>query len=88
VTRKDGVSFPPDSPLVVAVLGQPPSKRHVDADNLLASLKPAIDGIAMAVRVDDRRWSFASIKIGEPVKGGQVVIILAPIDPEAMAMAT
>jgi hypothetical protein len=32
-------------------------------------------------------WLFDGVTKGEPVKGGQVVIIIAPIDPEAMARA-
>ena len=80
-------AFPRDSQLVVKVVGNAPSKRSYDGDNLQAACKAYFDGIATAIRIDDKHWRFDGVTKGEPVKGGQVVIILAPIDPEAMARA-
>lgn len=34
----------------------PPDRRHRDTDNMVASLKAAIDGIADALEVNDRRF--------------------------------
>jgi crossover junction endodeoxyribonuclease RusA len=39
-------------------------KRHRDLDNLLAASKPAIDGIAMALNVDDSIFEPITIKRG------------------------
>jgi crossover junction endodeoxyribonuclease RusA len=50
-----------------------PDKRRRDLDNLLASMKPHLDGLALAVGVDDAGWSFTVIK-GSPVTGGCVVL--------------
>jgi crossover junction endodeoxyribonuclease RusA len=75
------------SELVVKVVGNAPSKRSYDGDNLQAACKAYFDGIAAAIGIDDKHWRFDGVTKGDPVKGGQVVIIIAPIDPEAMARA-
>jgi len=36
----------------------PPDNRTRDTDNIIASLKSAFDGVAMAIGVDDSKWSF------------------------------
>lgn len=49
----------------------PPSRRRYDLDNLLASMKSGLDGIADVVEVDDSNWSLTlrkSKKIGGMVK--------------------
>ena len=60
----------------VSITFNPPDKRPRDLDNMLASMKSALDGIAHAIGVDDSKWSI-SIRKGEPVKGGQVVVCIA-----------
>jgi crossover junction endodeoxyribonuclease RusA len=42
-------------------------------DNMLASMKSGLDGLADATGIDDRHWRL-SIGVGEPVKGGQVLV--------------
>jgi crossover junction endodeoxyribonuclease RusA len=42
-------------------------------DNLLASMKAGLDGLADALGVDDSRWRLL-IEMGEPVKGGCVCV--------------
>lgn len=51
----------------------PPDNRRRDCDNLLAAIKPHLDGIAAAAGVDDAGWMFTVMK-GEPVKNGAVVL--------------
>lgn len=51
----------------------PPDRRPRDWDNLLASMKSGLDGLADATGVDDSRWSL-SFELGEPVPGGQVLV--------------
>lgn len=51
----------------------PPDKRRRDRDNMIASLKSACDGIADALGVDDSKW-IPTYHVGEPVKGGRVVV--------------
>lgn len=53
----------------------PPSRRHYDRDNLIASMKAAADGIAQAIGLDDRHF-VPTYDMGEPVKGGAVVVVI------------
>lgn len=39
-------------------------KRHRDLDNLLAAIKPSLDGVARALGVDDRLFEPITIKRG------------------------
>ena len=52
----------------------PPDGRRRDLDNCLASIKGAIDGIAMACKMDDRDFQPLTIEFGEKCKGGKVVV--------------
>lgn len=46
----------PDGPLHVWIDGYAADRRRRDADGLLSSLKPALDGIADSLGVDDSRF--------------------------------
>ena len=59
------------APLDVSITFCPPDNRGRDLDNMLASIKAGLDGIADAIKVDDRHWRL-TIKRGEVVKGGAV----------------
>jgi crossover junction endodeoxyribonuclease RusA len=52
-----------------------PDRRGRDADNIMASLKGAIDGIADALQVNDRRFA-TSYSFGVPGKPGRVEVTL------------
>ena len=64
----------PDGPLHVWIEGYPADKRRRDADGLLSSLKPALDGIADCLGVDDRRVVPQPRVMDEVRKGGEVVV--------------
>lgn len=64
--------------LSVAITFYPPDKRPRDTDNMLASIKSGLDGIADASGVDDSRWSY-TIERGDPVKGGAVLVVVSPL---------
>ncbi len=51
----------------------PPDRRGRDMDNMLASMKSGLDGLADATGIDDRHWRL-SFEVGKPVKGGQVLV--------------
>jgi len=53
----------------------PPSTRAHDKDNLLAACKGYLDGIAQAWNVNDSAFD-PRVQIGEPVKGGKIVVTL------------
>ena len=51
----------------------PPDARRRDIDNMLASMKSGLDGLADAMGVDDSKWSLG-IEVSDPVKGGVVLV--------------
>ena len=55
----------------VCITFHPPDRRRRDWDNLLASIKHGLDGLAQALGVDDRIFR-PRLEVGEPVKGGAV----------------
>jgi crossover junction endodeoxyribonuclease RusA len=59
------------------VIAHPPTRHERDDDNLIASLKPYRDGIAKAMRCDDKLFDQQPIEWGEPVKNGRVVVRIA-----------
>lgn len=61
----------------IAITFNPPDKRRRDLDGMLSQIKAGLDGIADATGVDDSKWQI-SIRKGEPVKGGQVVVEVQP----------
>lgn len=67
--------------LTVEITFYPPDKRRRDTDNMLASLKSGLDGIADATGVDDSNWNYG-IARDEPVKGGAVVVCVTPVQKE------
>jgi hypothetical protein len=52
----------------------PPDKRHRDLDNMLASVKYGLDGIAEAWGINDRVFNRILIELGKPIKNGMVCI--------------
>lgn len=52
----------------------PPSKRHYDLDNCLASIKSGLDGLADALQVDDKRFTL-TVRLHEQVLGAIKVTI-------------
>lgn len=57
--------------LLVKLIFCPPDRRHRDLDNMLASAKSLMDGIADVTGVDDSRWAI-SLYRDDPVKGGAI----------------
>ena len=61
----------------VLITFHPPDNRRRDLDNMLASIKSGLDGIASAIGVDDSKWAI-KISRGDTVKGGAVVVEVSP----------
>jgi len=51
----------------------PPDKRRRDLDNMLASIKAGVDGIADAHEVNDHRFAFW-LSREDPVPNGKIVV--------------
>jgi crossover junction endodeoxyribonuclease RusA len=71
-----------DVPILISLRFHPPTKNAPDADNAVASMKAALDGIALALKVDDSAFRLAAPIIAGPVKGGKVIITVGEGDPE------
>ena len=52
----------------------PPDRRARDWDNLVASMKSGLDGLADAMGVDDRKWRLSFDVSDDPVKSGRVLV--------------
>lgn len=55
----------------------PPDRRARDWDNLLASMKSGLDGLADAMGVDDSKWRLSFEVLQETVPGGMVRVEVA-----------
>lgn len=54
----------------------PPVRWRRDLDNCLASIKPFLDGVCLALRIDDSQIQEISLSWGPVVKGGAVKLSL------------
>lgn len=63
-----------DRELDLVVTFHPPDRRRHDRDNLIGRFKPGQDALALAALLDDSKFTVTYRPIGEPVKGGQVVV--------------
>ena len=70
----------PEGPLHVWIDGYPKDRRARDADGLLSAMKPALDGIADALGVNDRRFVPHPRIWDEIRKGGEVRIHITTED--------
>lgn len=46
-----------------------PNKRHMDADNMLASMKSGIDGMCDALKINDKQFKRIVINVAEEIGG-------------------
>lgn len=57
----------------ISIIFHPPHSNY-DLDNCLAALKAALDGVAMALKMNDKMFRPISIDFGDVVPGGEVVM--------------
>ena len=62
-----------EHPIPMRVTFVPPDRRRRDWDNMLASIKAGIDGIADALGIDDSRFRLA-MEVVEPASSGVGVV--------------
>ena len=63
--------------LYATVVFCPPNRTPRDLDGALSACKALFDGIADATGIDDSLWTFGRPVMGEPVKGGCVIVEIA-----------
>lgn len=77
LTKASDLRAPAEGGIALRFDFHPPDKRKRDLDNMLASCKAAIDGIADALEVNDQRFGFW-LSREEPVKGGKIIVSIMP----------
>lgn len=68
-------AFAGTAPIDMTVTFYPPDRRHRDDDGMIGAFKHMRDGIADALRVNDRRFR-PTYAFGEPEKPGRVEVTL------------
>ena len=63
----------PEGEVLLDITFCPPDRRRRDDDNCLAAFKSGRDGVADALGIDDNRF-VTTLRMGEPVKGGMVLV--------------
>lgn len=81
-----------DHRIPIRITFYPPDKRHRDADNMVASIKAALDGVADALKVNDRRF-WPEFHFCGPEKPGRVEVVFphiaaAGLSPDGADSAT
>lgn len=60
----------------VSIVFCPPDKRRRDLDGCLSAMKPALDGIASALGIDDSRFRPVLLNVGPVGKPGAAIVAL------------
>jgi crossover junction endodeoxyribonuclease RusA len=75
LTLEAKLAAPPgEGKIPIEINFYPPDKRHRDADNMVASIKAGLDGVADALKVNDKRF-LPTFKFEEQVLGMVVITI-------------
>lgn len=69
---------PPAGDLALRLTFVQPDKRRRDRDNLLASAKAGLDGLAAALKVDDSRFEPLTISRTFGAKPGALIVEIVP----------
>ena len=77
LAKEAGVSLPGEGWISVFITFCPPDRRKRDIDNMFASIKDGLDGIARAAGADDSRFGTFMLTRGTPIKGGKVIVEVA-----------
>src|SRR3990167_7128305 len=71
--------FPRGAESPVYIVFQPPDNRRYDSDNVLASCKAYLDGIAEALGIDDLAFNPITLFRAAPVKDGLIAFTVGEI---------
>ncbi len=66
------------SPMHVSLVFYPPDRRQRDQDNMLAAMKSGLDGLADAMRIDDRKFR-TTFEVANEI-GGMVKVRVQPLE--------
>lgn len=66
---------PPEAPIKVHLIAHPkPTGPHPDKDNLIASLKAHLDGIAEVLGVNDRDFEAPTVTFADRCQRGRITV--------------
>ena len=74
ITKEAKATAPAEGPIPLRIEFVPPDRRPRDLDNMLASIKHGLDGLALALGVNDKRFTLA-LSVSEGI-GGMVRVTL------------
>lgn len=63
-----------DGELMLTIVFEMPDKRHRDADNCLSAAKSALDGVALALGINDKRFNPLKIIRKPGQKPGKMIV--------------
>ena len=72
LAKEAGMAAPADGPVNLRIEFVPPDRRHRDWDNMLGSIKYLLDGLAEALKINDKRFTL-TLAVSEQV-GGMVKV--------------
>lgn len=72
LAKEAGVTAPAEGPISLRIEFVPPDRRGRDIDNMLASIKSGLDGLAQALTVNDKRFTLA-LSVADSI-GGMVKV--------------
>lgn len=75
LARAIGASAPDDGPIALIITFHQPDRRHRDMDGCISQIKPYLDGLADAMKVNDRRFVL-TLGWGETLKPGRVEVAI------------
>ena len=86
--REQGVASLPGNRWDVSLVFNPPNRRRLDLDNLLARMKAGLDGVAQALGIDDAQFVRISgeMAAADPM-GADAACVLVTIEPHAVEVA-
>jgi crossover junction endodeoxyribonuclease RusA len=72
LAKEAGVTAPAEGPISLRIEFVPPDRSGRDIDNMLASIKSGLDGLAQALTVNDKRFTLA-LSVADSI-GGMVKV--------------
>lgn len=71
---QDHKPFKPEKEIPVVIFFYPPDRRRRDLDGMLSALKPNLDGVSDALKIDDQYFNPVTIRRGKVRKDGEVEV--------------
>ena len=75
LAKEAGITAPAEGQIALRIEFVPPDRRPRDLDNMLASVKSGLDGLAEALKVNDKRFTLA-LSVSDQI-GGMVWVRVA-----------